>query len=95
MISTEASGNEDDPKPNKLRANLMPNNWRGELFRWLSLGAPASCLPRAKGSHKETAESQNFENVAFNDGRQDACAPSVRYSDIALLFRAMTHVQIL
>ena len=100
MITTEASGEEDDPKAEQGSRELDAEQL---ALRIISLGDPgggagsAGILPASSdGFTPDSAESDNPGNVAFNESRQDACAPSasVNYSDIALLFRAMTNVQI-
>ncbi|HEV2827777.1 MAG TPA: 3'-5' exonuclease, partial [Pyrinomonadaceae bacterium] len=98
MITTEASGNEDDPKAEQTSRELDAHQLAKRIISLVDTGSSGILPASSNGLTRETFESLNFENVVFNDGRQDACAPSlcarsVRYSDIALLFRAMTHVQ--
>ncbi len=109
MITTEASGNEDDPKAEQTSRELDAEQL---ALRILSLTSPhedtgaantgtAGVSPAA--SNEFTQEPGKPNNVVFNDSGRDARGPSIngpsdsgrgfKYSDIALLFRAMTHVQ--
>jgi ATP-dependent helicase/nuclease subunit A len=106
MITTEASGEEDDPKAERNSRELDAEQ---VALRIVSLVAgSAGILPASSGGftpdlvepdlvepdsvEPDSVEPVNPDNLAFNESRQDACAP--RFSDIALLFRAMTQVQI-
>jgi ATP-dependent helicase/nuclease subunit A len=86
MITTEASGEEDDPKAEQTSRELDAEQL---ALRIASLVGSAGILPADEGL---TSVSVEPSNVVFNESRQDACVPS--YSDIALLFRAMTNIQI-
>jgi ATP-dependent helicase/nuclease subunit A len=121
MITTEASGNEDDPKAEQtsreldaeqlaLRINSLFDSDTGDAkpaltgtagVRGPQPGSPAGVLDPPASSDKFTqgeVEYDNPDDVAFNESGRGArgptkSGPSVKYSDIALLFRAMTHVQ--
>jgi ATP-dependent helicase/nuclease subunit A len=121
MITTEASGNEDDPKAEQtsreldakqlaLRINSLVDPDTGDAepaltgtagVRGPQPGSPAGVLDPPASSTALTQgaiESVNPDNVAFNESGRGARGPSksvssFKYSDIALLFRAMTHVQ--
>jgi len=111
MITTEASGNDDDPKAEQTSRELDAEQLAYRIISLVDPAGSAGILPASShGFTREQVESVNSDEVAFNDGRQhgtpaglprrgprDARAPSgatpsLRYSDIALLFRAMTHV---
>jgi ATP-dependent exoDNAse (exonuclease V) beta subunit len=126
MITTEGSGNEDDPKVEQssreldaeqlaLRINSLVDPDTGDAepaltgiagVRGPQPGSPAGMLdpPASSTAFTQGAiESVNRDSVAFNESGRGArgpsksgpskSVPSVKYSDIALLFRAMTHVQ--
>jgi ATP-dependent exoDNAse (exonuclease V) beta subunit len=90
MVTTEASGEADDPKAEQTSRELDAEQL---ALRIVSLVGSAGILPAGEGL---TSVSIEPENVVVNESRQDACAPECapRYSDIALLFRAMTNIQI-
>ncbi|HVQ38058.1 MAG TPA: UvrD-helicase domain-containing protein, partial [Pyrinomonadaceae bacterium] len=92
MVTTEASGEEDDPKAEQGSRELDAEQL---ALRIISLVDPGSAdiLPgSSNGFTPDSVELENPANVGLNEDGQDAWAP--RYSDIALLFRAMTNVQV-
>jgi ATP-dependent helicase/nuclease subunit A len=109
MITTEASGNDDDPKAEQTSRELdaeqlalrivslvdpgtagVPGSPADVFLSAGVLGSPAS----SNGFSQGTLESHNPDDVAFNESGRDARGPGdTKFSDIALLFRAMTHVQ--
>ena len=121
MITTEGSGNEDDPKAEQtsreldaeqlaLRINSLVAPDTGDAkpaltgtagVRGPQPGSPAGVLDPPASSDKFTQGEVEYDNpgdVAFNESGRGARGPSksvpnFKYSDIALLFRAMTHVQ--
>lgn len=92
MITTEASGEDDDPKAEQGSRELDAEQL---ALRIIALAGSAGILPASSNDVSQaTVEPVSPNNVAFNEGRQDACAPSFKYSDIALLFRAMTNISV-
>jgi len=120
MVTTEASGEEDDRKAEQTSRELDAEQL---ALRIVLLVGSAGILPADDGLAAVSVETENVvfdesrqdacaptlpageevttvsvetENVVFHESRQDACAPksAPRYSDIALLFRAMTNIQI-
>ena len=75
MITTEASGNEDDPKAEQTSRELDAEQLARRIISLVEAGSAGILPASSNGFTQETVESLNFENVAFNDGRQDACAP--------------------
>src|SRR6185295_19165786 len=70
MITTEASGDEDDPKAEQTSRELDAEQLARRIF---SLVDPTA-------------------NTGLADSEPDTSSPGFKYSDIALLFRAMTNV---
>jgi len=100
MITTEASGDENDPKADQDSRALDAEQLAQRIISLVEAGSAdagsAGILPASSNdSSQPTDQSANLEYVILNAGRQDACAPShsFKYSDIALLFRAMTNIQ--
>jgi hypothetical protein len=96
MITTEASGHEDDPKAEQTSRELDAAQLALRIISLVDPAGSAGILPAASNQFtQDSVEPNNPGHLAFNESRQDACAPSdsFKYSDIALLFRAMTHVQ--
>jgi len=100
MVTTEASGDEDDPKAEQTSRELDAEQL---ALRIVSLVDPGSAGILPASSDEFKPDPGEAGNLAFKEGRQDACAPRAfkegrqdacapRYSDIALLFRAMTNV---
>jgi ATP-dependent helicase/nuclease subunit A len=78
MVTTEASGDADDPKAEQTSRELDADQLARRI---ISLVDPRALVQADTGPNKsEPVSSQT--------------APPVKYSDIALLFRAMTQVQI-
>ncbi len=100
MITTEASGNEDDPKAEQNSRELDAEQLALRIISLVERGSQAGSADILSASSNQfipdSVEPDNPNNLAFYEARQDVCAPSgaPRYSDIALLFRAMTNVQI-
>ncbi len=107
MITTEASGNEDDPKAEQNSRELDAEQLARRIVSLVDTGTAG--VPPASSNDQNQAEREpsSSAGVLFNEsGRdargpseeearpigKDACAP--RFSDIALLFRAMTNVGI-
>ncbi|MEP6818588.1 MAG: UvrD-helicase domain-containing protein [bacterium] len=91
MITTEASGDEDDPKAEQTSRELDAEQLARRIISLVDPAGSAGILPASSVEfNPDSVEPDKPGNVAFKEGRQDACAP--RYSDIALLFRAMTNV---
>jgi ATP-dependent helicase/nuclease subunit A len=114
LVTTEASGQEDDPKAEQTSRELDAEQLALRIVslvdpeRKTEIADPGSAGILPASSHDQDRaerESLNLAGVVFEEGGQDARAPSesapsqndpgphVKYSDIALLFRAMTHVQ--
>jgi ATP-dependent exoDNAse (exonuclease V) beta subunit len=120
MVTTEASGNEDDPKGEQTSRELDAEQLALRIISLVDPGAAAEALAINGPAHTGTAgvspaSSDEFtqglvksDSVAFHESGRDARGPSksgpgeaqlrgtasrFKYSDIALLFRAMTHVQ--
>ena len=105
MITTEASGNDDDPKAEQTSRELDAEQLAQRITTLVITGTgfagTAGVSPAPSNDYTQgRVESGNAENVAFHKSGRDARGPSnhgpsepVNYSDIALLFRAMTHVQ--
>jgi ATP-dependent helicase/nuclease subunit A len=105
LVTTEASGEDDDPKAEQNSRELDAAQIAQRI---IALTGPASVpgavpgtvpgtagiLPASTGGSPQATvgpfDSQN--EVPSVESTQDACGP--RYSDIALLFRAMTKVQV-
>jgi ATP-dependent helicase/nuclease subunit A len=80
MITTESSGDEDDPKAEQTSRQLDAEQVARRIILLVHDGNRAA---EGFGDKTHTAES----------GREAGRPREIRYSDIALLFRAMTHVQ--
>ncbi|MGH9933143.1 MAG: UvrD-helicase domain-containing protein [Pyrinomonadaceae bacterium] len=110
MITTEASGNEDDPKAEQTSRELDAEQLARRIISLVdtattntgpALTGTAGVPPASSGDHNQAqVESSNSEGRVLNEGGRDARGPSksepgipkVKYSEIALLFRAMTNV---
>jgi ATP-dependent helicase/nuclease subunit A len=110
MITTEASGNEDDPKGEQTSRELDAEQLARRIVSLVDAGTTNTRtaltgtpgVAPASGGDKNQAEIDRSIPVgmAFLESGRDARAPSksgpdnseVKYSDIALLFRAMTNV---
>jgi ATP-dependent helicase/nuclease subunit A len=110
MITTEASGNQDDPKAEQTSRELDAEQLARRIISLVDPGSSnagtAGVPPASSSNENQEGESSTSEGVAFKQSGRDARGPSqtgpsksdpnfpkVKYSDIALLFRAMTHVQ--
>jgi ATP-dependent helicase/nuclease subunit A len=108
MITTEASGDEDDPKAEQDSRELDAEQLARRIISLVDPGTgfagTAGDSPASSNAFtQDSVESGNSDKVAFQDGGRGARGPSIggpsegrasfKYSDIALLFRAMTHVQ--
>ena len=113
MITTEASGEEDDPKAEQGSRELDAEQLALRIRSLVDPGSAANTEPADAGTAGGSPASSNeftqvpvesfsSDKAAFHEGGRDARGPSknepgppnVKYSDIALLFRAMTNVQI-
>jgi ATP-dependent helicase/nuclease subunit A len=109
MITTEASGNEDDPKAEQTSRELDAEQLARRIVSLIdptantepALTGTAGVSPASSGvGIQDEREPSSLEGLAFNESGRDARGPSksrldvpkVKYSDIALLFRAMTNV---
>jgi ATP-dependent helicase/nuclease subunit A len=102
LITTESSGDDDDPKLDQSSRELDAEQLARRIIELTETGTAgtgtAGGPPAASDASTQAgAESDNPSNLAFNDGGRDARGPSnrgpsIKYSDIALLFRAMTNV---
>ena len=105
MITTEASGNEDDPKAEQTSRELDAEQLARRIVSLVETGpaltGTAGVSPASSSNEiQDEREPSNLERLAFNESGRDARGPSksgldvpkVKYSDIALLFRAMTNV---
>jgi ATP-dependent helicase/nuclease subunit A len=105
MITTEASGNEDDPKAEQTSRELDAEQLARRIISLVDAGSAltgSAGVSPASGDDRNQpeVETSNLPGMTFHDGGRDARAPSksgsdipkVKYSDIALLFRAMTNV---
>ena len=90
LVTTEASGNQDDPKVEQTSRELDAEQLALRIASLVDSGS-AGILPASRHDQDRAGRESNLAGVVFEESGQDACAPS--YSDIALLFRAMTHVQ--
>src|SRR6266852_7580989 len=101
LITTESSGDYDDPKLEQTSRDLDAEQLARRIIELTEGGAngtvntgTAGVPPASSGAFTQvTTKSGNPNYSAFNDSGRDAHGPSVKYSDIALLFRAMTNVQ--
>jgi len=100
MITTESSGNEDDPKTEQTSRELDAEQLAQRIASLVDPGTAdtgtAGVPPASSNAFTpDSVESGYPDKVAFNESGRDARGPRelVKYSDIALLFRAMTHVQ--
>src|SRR3989442_3173670 len=100
MVTTEASGDEDDPKAEQTSRELDAEQLARRIIALVDPGSARLQHAPSDAIVQLTDEAGNAERVAMSlESTQDACAPrhaprqAPRYSDIALLFRAMTHVQ--
>ena len=115
LIDTKSPA-DDDPKAQKTQAQRDAKQVAQRILALTAAGSAGKrgphrgspdgvlVLPASSSEFtQELVESLNSDEGAFNDGRQDACAPSdggapsgaapsVEFRDIALLFRAMTDV---
>jgi len=105
MITTEASGNEDDPKAEQTSRELDAEQLARRIVSLVDTGpaltGTAGASPASSGEFIQGGiEPGNPEGAASNEGGRGARGPSkggpgvskVQYSDVALLFRAMTNV---
>lgn len=102
MITTEASGNEDDPKAEQTSRELDAEQLARRIVSLVDSGTD-SANSSAGIAGDSPAPNEEFTQVtvtgnttAFDEsGRvaRNASKVGFKYSDIALLFRAMTHVQ--
>ena len=109
MITTEASGDEDDPKAEQTSRELDAEQVARRIISLVDPGTAitgtansgtAGISPASSSDQNQAAgESFNFHEVWLDESGRDARDPTEadlsapRFSDIALLFRAMTHVQ--
>ena len=113
LVTTEASGDEDDPKAEQNSRELDAEQLALRIAALVEpdrphwdRGRPARIKQQSTQTQAE-AVSSNSDVLPFNESGRDARGPStdgpesvepviprVNYSDIALLFRAMTNVQI-
>jgi ATP-dependent exoDNAse (exonuclease V) beta subunit len=107
LIDTKSPA-DDDPKAQKTQAERDAKQVAQRILALTGNTAAGSAgiLPSSSyGFTPESAEPNNPGSMAFHEGRQhgtpaglprrgprDACAPSVKFRDVALLFRAMTDV---
>ncbi len=91
MITTEASGEGDDPKAEQGSRELDAEQLALRIIS-LVVGS-AGILPASSDElTRDSVEPDNPGHEAFNESRQDACAP--KYSDIApitLCWRCVAH----
>jgi len=96
LITTESSGDDDDPKLEQTSRELDAEQLARRIIE-LTEGAntgTAGVSPASSDAYAQAkAESGKPDYSAFYDGGRDGRDPGVKYSDIALLFRAMTNVQ--
>jgi ATP-dependent helicase/nuclease subunit A len=94
MVTTEASGEEDDPKAEQNSRELDAAQLARRIISLVD--GSAGILPASSYDEKQDeVELLSPGGVTVNEGGRDARGPStaqVKYSDIALLFRAMTQV---
>jgi ATP-dependent helicase/nuclease subunit A len=90
MVTTEASGNEDDPKAEQNSRELDAEQLARRIISLVDAGSARSLPASSNLPAQAEDERPGPTEVTLGEGRQDARAP--RYSDIALLFRAMTQV---
>jgi len=105
LIDTKSPA-DDNPKAQKTQAERDAKQVAQRILALTANAGSAGILPASTyGFTPESVETNNPRNMVFQEGRQhgtpaglphrgprDACAPSVKYRDIALLFRAMTDV---
>ena len=96
MITTEASGETDDPKTDQGSRELDAEQL---ALRIISLVDPRPAFTGTAGvppalSDEFTQAGVGPNDVKSDESGRDARGPSFRYSDIALLFRAMTNIQV-
>ncbi len=95
MITTEASGDLDDPKAEQDSRELDAEQLALRIISLVYPAAGSAGILTASSNDSKKAAVKN-ESAESKDG-QDSRAPSrsgVNYSDIALLFRAMTNIQV-
>ena len=100
MITTEASGNEDDPKAEQTSRELDAEQLAQRIISLIAPGpantGTAGVPPASSNAFTQgMIEPDKPRAVVSRESGRDARGPreGVKYSDIALLFRAMTHVQ--
>ncbi len=90
LVTTESSG-EDDPKLDQTSRELDAEQLARRI---IELTTGNAGVPPAPGeSIRVGAESVSPDDQVLNESGRDARGPRNNYSDIALLFRAMTNVQ--
>ena len=97
LVTTEGSGDDDDPKAEQSSRELDA----AQIARRINAltdpgndpGTARILRASSDGSTQLATGPFDLKNVVPIDSTQDACGPRRRYSDIALLFRAMTNVQ--
>ena len=97
LITTEASGADDDPKAEQNSRELDAQQLAQRIIALVDPGSAG--VPPASSDGVTQVQGETIDSVkvaVFVEGRRDACGPrdsAPKYSDIALLFRAMTNVQ--
>ncbi len=103
MITTEASDNEDDPKAEQTSRELDAEQLARRIISLVD-SSTDSTNSSAGIAGDSPAQNEEFTQVTVTSGNamafdesgrvaRDPSKVSFNYSDIALLFRAMTHVQ--
>ena len=94
LVTTEASGDDDDPKAEQTSRELDAEQLARRIIALTgTVPGTAGILPASSNAIPQltTEPIDQQRMVPSVESTQEACGP--RYSDIALLFRAMTNVQ--
>jgi ATP-dependent helicase/nuclease subunit A len=97
LITTEASGDDDDPKAEQGSRELDAKQLAQRIIALTGPGTAGVSPALGDEPGQESEATINSDNLVLIGGGRDAHAPREevpRYSDIALLFRAMTNVQV-
>ncbi|HEX3282814.1 MAG TPA: UvrD-helicase domain-containing protein, partial [Pyrinomonadaceae bacterium] len=99
LITTESSGDDDDPKLDQGSRELDAEQLARRIIELTDTGTAGVSFASSDAFTQVTDESDYPNYSAPHQGGRDARGPSIqdpgfRYSDIALLFRAMTNVGI-
>ncbi len=91
MITVEASGDEDDPKAEQSSRELDAEQLALRIISLVGSGSAGDPPASQDDIVQDPIYTSNSSEISSNEGGRGARAP-IKYSDIALLFRAMTNI---